>query len=70
MDSRQVQQVGPQRTQQLTILEIVFAGAIAAILTGGIFTLWTTMVGVTLLLALHAYNARSDFHVARRALVE
>ncbi len=61
MDSRQVQQVGPQRTQQLTILEIVFAGAIAAILTGGIFTLWTTMVGVTLLLALHAYDARSDF---------
>jgi hypothetical protein len=61
MDGRQVEDVGPQRSQQLTILEIIFAGAIAAILTGGLFTLWTTMVGITLLLALHAYDAKADY---------
>jgi hypothetical protein len=67
MDSGQVEQVGPQRSQQLTILEIIFAGAITAILAGGVFTLWTTMVGITLLLALHAYDTKADFSRAQSA---
>jgi hypothetical protein len=60
MDVRQVEDVGPQRSQKHTIPEIIFAGAIAAILTGGMFTLWTTMVEITLLLALHAYVTRAS----------
>ena len=45
----------PTVERRLTILAIVVAGVLASVLGGGIFDLWDTAVGVTLLMLLRIY---------------
>jgi hypothetical protein len=48
------------RVPQAALAGIALAGAIAVIMTSGAWTWWSTIVGLTILIVLHAYDIRPE----------
>jgi hypothetical protein len=68
MENHRANQDLQERTSQLSVLEIILAAVVAAILIDGYFTVWSSIVGTTLWLGLHAYDPRTDRNWAQSAV--